>query len=218
MLTALHAMIYSDDPAATRRFLMDVLRWPFVSEGARGDAGVGGAGTGGTDPAEWLIFRSGPSELGVHPTREGDWSAPRHHSLTLTCDDLDATMAELAGRGAQFSGEPRELGFGRAVMMAVPGADDLMLYQPAHATGGCLTRRGVFRCSRRAWVDARAVLDDVHECHGVAAAESVVGGEPGDDVVGLHGRSVEAACLGDLEQLARGEPRLLLDGVEVGLE
>ena len=72
MLTALHAMIYSDDPAATRRFLMDVLRWPFVSEGARGDAGVGGAGTGGTDPAEWLIFRSGPSELGVHPTREGN--------------------------------------------------------------------------------------------------------------------------------------------------
>lgn len=132
MLTALHAMIYSDDPTATRRFLVEVLRWPFVSEGERGDAGTG-TGTGGTDPAEWLIFRSGPSELGVHPTREGEWSAPRHHSLSLSCDDLDATIAELAERGATFVDEPRDLGFGRAVMLAVPGADDVMVYEPRHA-------------------------------------------------------------------------------------
>lgn len=133
MLSALHAMIYSDDPPATRRFLAEVLRWPFVSEGERGDAGTG-VGTGGSDPAEWLIFRSGPSELGVHPTREGEWSAPRHHELTLMCDDLDATMAELAGLGATFSTEPRDQGFGRTVLLQVPGADDIMLYQPAHAT------------------------------------------------------------------------------------
>ena len=69
-------------------------------EGDEGDAGVGGPGTGGIDPAEWLIFRTGPSELGVHPTsgvhRGETWTAPRHHSLALMCDDLDATMAELA--------------------------------------------------------------------------------------------------------------------------
>lgn len=52
MLTALHAMICSDDPADTRAFFADMLRWPFISEGAEGDAGVGGAGTGGTDPAD----------------------------------------------------------------------------------------------------------------------------------------------------------------------
>ena len=59
MLTAIHALIYSDDPAATRRFFADVLRWPFVSEGDAGDAGLGGDGTGGSDPSEWLIFGTG---------------------------------------------------------------------------------------------------------------------------------------------------------------
>ncbi|MFT4228567.1 VOC family protein [Micropruina sp.] len=137
MLTALHAMIYSDDPAATRAFFADVLRWPFISEGAEGDAGVGGSGTGGTDPAEWLIFRSGPSEVGVHPTsgvHQGKaWTAPRQHSMALMCDDLDATMAELRERGARFNGDAAELGFGRGVQLQVPGADDLLLYEAHHA-------------------------------------------------------------------------------------
>jgi predicted enzyme related to lactoylglutathione lyase len=138
MITSLHTMVYSDDPTATRAFFKDVLRWPFVSEGAQGDAGVGGAGTGGADPAEWLIFATGPSELGVHPTageHEGQsYSAPRHHSITIMCDDLDSTVAELVGRGAKLSGEPEEMGFGRGVALQVPGADDLLLYQPHHAT------------------------------------------------------------------------------------
>lgn len=137
MITAVHSMIYSDDPTATRAFLKDVLRWPCVSEGERGDAGTG-TGTGGTDPAEWLIFRTGPGELGVHPTwweRDGRREVtPTHHSLALMCDDLEATTAELASRGAQFRDEPREMGFGRGVLLVVPGADDLLLYQPHHAT------------------------------------------------------------------------------------
>jgi catechol 2,3-dioxygenase-like lactoylglutathione lyase family enzyme len=138
MITAIHTLVYSDDPAATRAFLKDVLRWPFVSEGARGDAGVGSSGTGGDDPAEWLIFRTGPSELGVHPTSEvyegREWRAPRHHSISIMCDDLDATVGELSARGAEFAGEPAEMGFGRGVLLRVPGADDMLLYEPRHAT------------------------------------------------------------------------------------
>lgn len=137
MLTAVHTMVYSDDATATRAFFKDVLRWPFVSEGARGDAGVGGAGTAGEDPAEWLIFGTGPSELGVHPTstvHEGrSYESPRQHSIALVCDDLDATISELGGRGAEFSSEPRDMGFGRGVLLRVPGADDILLYQPRHA-------------------------------------------------------------------------------------
>ena len=137
MLTAVHTLIYSDDPTATRAFLKDVLRWPFVSEGQRGDAGTGGAGTGGTDPAKWLIFATGPSELGVHPTRDQvdgkAWSAPRHHQIALMCDDLQATIAELTGRGATFAGDPEDFGFGLGVLLHVPGADDLLLYQARHA-------------------------------------------------------------------------------------
>ena len=138
MITAIHTLVYSDDPAATRAFCKDVLRWPFASEGARGDAGTGGAGTGGSDPAEWLIFKTGPSELGVHPTsgeHEGQaWTSPRHHSVSVVCDDLDATMAELADRGAEFAGEPRDMGFGYGVLLHVPGTDDMLLYEPRHAT------------------------------------------------------------------------------------
>lgn len=137
MITAIHTLVYSDDPTATRAFFKDVLRWPFVSEGSEGDAGVGGAGTGSDDPAEWLIFNTGRSELGVHPTsgEEGQgWSAPKHHAIAVMCDALDATVAELSGRGATFNGEAQEMGFGRGVIMRVPGADDMLLYQPHHAT------------------------------------------------------------------------------------
>lgn len=138
MITAIHNLVYSDDPTATRAFYKDVLRWPFVSEGARGDAAVGGSGTGGTDPAEWLIFGTGRSELGVHPTSEEHdgttWSAPRHHAIALMCDDVEATVAELAGRGARFDGEVQDMGFGRGVMLRVPGADDMLLYEARHAT------------------------------------------------------------------------------------
>lgn len=137
MITALHGVIYSDDATATRAFFKDVLGCPFVSEGERGDAGTG-TGTGGQDPAEWLIFATGPSEVGVHPTSgEHDgrpYNTPRRHSLTLMCDDLDATMAKLLGRGASFWGEARDMGFGRGVMLHVPGADDMLLYEPHHAT------------------------------------------------------------------------------------
>lgn len=65
-------------PTATRVFFKDVLQWPFISEEDRGDAGTGVSGTGGTDPAEWLIFATGPSEPGVHPTMpEGHEAAAR---------------------------------------------------------------------------------------------------------------------------------------------
>lgn len=137
MITAVHTLVYSDDPAATRAFFKDVLRWPFVSEGAAGDEGVGGEGTGSADPADWLIFGTGPSELGVHPTsgeHGGDkWSAPRHHQISLMCDDLAATIDELTQRGAVFTGAPQDMGFGRGAMLQVPGADDILLYEPRHA-------------------------------------------------------------------------------------
>ncbi|KAB7745113.1 VOC family protein [Nostocoides sp. F2B08] len=137
MITAIHTLVYSDDPTATRAFFKDVLQWPFVSEGDRGDAGTG-TGTGGQDPADWLIFRTGPSELGVHPTVwqvDGtDHRSATHHAIAVMCDDLDATIAELSDRGASFAGDATEMGFGRGATLHVPGADDMLLYQPHHAT------------------------------------------------------------------------------------
>ncbi|MGO0576087.1 VOC family protein [Ornithinimicrobium panacihumi] len=132
MITAVHTLIYSDDAPATRAFLKDVLRWAFVSEAQDGsDRSVD---SGSQDPADWLIFSTGPSELGVHPTQTGDWTGERHHEICLMCDNLEATMAELRGRGAEFSSEPQDMGFGIVAMLKVPGADDILLYEPTHAT------------------------------------------------------------------------------------
>lgn len=122
MITSVHALIYSDDPVTTRAFLRDVLGWPFVEDA-------------GSEPG-WLIFASGPSEIGVHPThsaREGkDHTSPRHHELSFMVDDIESTRAELEARGATFSSPVIDRGFGLTTMLDIPGADAIMLYQPNH--------------------------------------------------------------------------------------
>ena len=60
------------------------------------------------------------------------YDSPRHHSISLMCDDIEATQADLAERGAEFNGSIQEMNFGRTLMLKVPGADDLMLYEPRH--------------------------------------------------------------------------------------
>jgi predicted enzyme related to lactoylglutathione lyase len=122
MITSIHLLLYSDDAPATRAFLRDVLGWPHVEHVESG--------------AGWLIFKTGPSELGVHPTSgtfEGEsYSSPRHHSISLMCDDIEKTIAELEAKGAEFTGGVNDEGFGLITMLRVPGADDIMLYQPNH--------------------------------------------------------------------------------------
>jgi predicted enzyme related to lactoylglutathione lyase len=123
MITSVHLLIYSDDPEATRSFLRDILGWPFVEE---------------PDTPGWLIFKSGSSEVGVHPTHsthEGmTYDNPRHHSISLMCDDLARTMAELESKGAEFTGPVTEENYGIIVLLKVPGADDIVLYEPRHPT------------------------------------------------------------------------------------
>ena len=124
MLTSVHTLIYSDEPEATRAFLRGVLEWPSVADPD-------------SEPG-WLIFKTGPSELGIHPTsgtHEGrEFSFPRHHSISLMCDDLGGTVAELRSRGATFSGDVQDFGFGLAIMLELPGAGEVMLYEPRHPT------------------------------------------------------------------------------------
>ena len=119
MITALHTLVYADDPEAARTFFRDVLQFP-------------GVDTGGG----WLIFKTGPSELGVHP---GSWEhegrsggTDQHFDLSLMCDDLEATMDELAARGAQFEGEVEQVSWGSTIRLHVPGARPITLYQPRY--------------------------------------------------------------------------------------
>jgi len=71
MITSIDRLIYSDDANATRAFLRDVLGWEYVAEDFNND---------------WLIFKCGHSEMGVHPTHsewEGQsYDSPRHQFVS----------------------------------------------------------------------------------------------------------------------------------------
>ncbi|KPM55433.1 hypothetical protein ACG83_08740 [Frankia sp. R43] len=131
MINGAHAIIYSEDATATRAFFRDVLAMPHV------DAHGG-----------WLIFRLPPGELGVHPAATPDAAsgatpnpaagAPAqvltarsgHTELSLTCDDIQAAVAELTAKGATFTSDVVDQGWGLAATFAVPGAGATSLYQP----------------------------------------------------------------------------------------
>ena len=115
MINAVHTLIYSGDPEATRAFFRDVLGWPFVEhpESAPG----------------WLIFRT------TSYTWEGEeYSHPLQHTVSLMCDDIAATVAELEVKGARFSGAVEDMGFGLGVNVEVPGAGEMLLYEARHPT------------------------------------------------------------------------------------
>jgi hypothetical protein len=56
------------------------------------------------------------------------------HELSLMCDDLAATMAELEAKGVDFKGEPHEERWGMVTTMVLPGGVEMLLYEPRHAT------------------------------------------------------------------------------------
>jgi catechol 2,3-dioxygenase-like lactoylglutathione lyase family enzyme len=113
VITAVHTLVYADDPEAARAFFRDVLGWEWV------DAHDG-----------WLIFKTGPSELGVHPIGEG----PMQHQVSLVCDDIEATVADLAAKGTAFESGIEDRGFGRGIDLRIPGAGTMVLYEPRHPT------------------------------------------------------------------------------------
>ncbi|WP_308258165.1 VOC family protein [Pseudonocardia lacus] len=115
MITAVHALVHAEDADAARTFFRDVLGFPAV------DAGGG-----------WLIFGTGPSELAAHPAGPPAPGAPARHEVTLMCDDVERTVAELTTRGARFTRPVRDDGWGLTISMEVPGAGEMTLYEPRH--------------------------------------------------------------------------------------
>ena len=119
MITSLHTLVYAEDAEAARAFFRDVLGFP-------------AADTGGG----WLIFKTGPSELGVHPSsweHEGrSGGTDQQFDVSLMCDDIHATIVELSAKGAEFGGEVTDAGWGLVVDLKVPGAGTMTLYQPKY--------------------------------------------------------------------------------------
>jgi catechol 2,3-dioxygenase-like lactoylglutathione lyase family enzyme len=112
VITGAHTVIYSRDAEADRAFFRDVLGLPSV------DAGGG-----------WLIFGLPSGEAAFHPAEEGGTQ-----ELYLMCDDVHATVAELAERGAEFSREVSDEGWGLVTALRLPGGGELHLYEPRHPT------------------------------------------------------------------------------------
>jgi catechol 2,3-dioxygenase-like lactoylglutathione lyase family enzyme len=111
-----HTIIYAEDAEAAREFFRDVLGWPSV------DAGEG-----------WLIFELPPGELGIHPGP--GWSGQiGQHELFLMCHDIEATVAELKRKGVEFVAPISEESFGLITRLRIPGAGEISLYEPRHAS------------------------------------------------------------------------------------
>jgi catechol 2,3-dioxygenase-like lactoylglutathione lyase family enzyme len=111
-VTGAHVLLYASDAESLRATLRDVFGWKYV------DAGDG-----------WLIFALPPAEIGVHPAH-----GESRHELSLICDDVYATRADLRARGIEVRGEPEDLGFGVGVTIVLPGGVELLLYEPRHLT------------------------------------------------------------------------------------
>jgi catechol 2,3-dioxygenase-like lactoylglutathione lyase family enzyme len=112
MINGAHVILYSRDDAADRAFIRDVLGFRHV------DAGGG-----------WLIFKTPPAEVAVHPTDEAAF-----HQLYLMCDDINATIAELTAKGVEFAGPVSDQRWGLLTSIKLPGGGELGLYQPLHPT------------------------------------------------------------------------------------
>ena len=110
MINAVHVVIYSKDAEADRAFFRDVLGFRSVDAGNL-----------------CLIFALPPAEMGVHPASEAG-----RHQLYLMCDDVEATRAELLGKGVEFTQPVKDAGFGLLTAMKLPGGDELHVYQPKH--------------------------------------------------------------------------------------
>jgi uncharacterized protein (TIGR02246 family) len=104
-----HAILYSTDADADRRFFRNVLGLPHV------DVGRG-----------WLIFGLPPSELAVHPG-----GAEARHELYLMCPDLDAFVERMTAHGVACDA-PAEQPWGVLTSLTLPGGGRLGVYEPRH--------------------------------------------------------------------------------------
>jgi predicted enzyme related to lactoylglutathione lyase len=112
-----HGLVYTTEPERVRAVFRDVFEWDFVDDG------------GG-----WLIFKLPPAEIGVHPAEGPTYESGVRHQISIMCDDIEATVAELRAQGIEIRDGPRDEGYGITTMMVLPGGVEMQLYEPRHQT------------------------------------------------------------------------------------
>jgi hypothetical protein len=109
MIIGAHAIIYSKDSEADRRFFQDVLGLDNI------DAGGG-----------WMIFGLPPAEVAIHPSKTSV-----AHELYLMTDDVADLAATLKKRGIQHS-PPVDQRWGIIMHVTLPSGGKLAIYEPRH--------------------------------------------------------------------------------------
>jgi len=109
MINGAHVVIYTKDAEADRAFFRDVLKFPSV------DAGHG-----------WLIFAMPPAEAAFHDSESND-----KHELYLMCDDIAATLKDLASKKVKVS-DVNEQRWGKLATFQLPGGGKVGIYEPKH--------------------------------------------------------------------------------------
>jgi catechol 2,3-dioxygenase-like lactoylglutathione lyase family enzyme len=115
LIRGVHTMFYTSEPDAFRSFLRDKLGF------ASTDVGGG-----------WLIFELPEAEMGCHPADESDGAPSGTHDISFYCDNIEATVAELKGKGVEFTGPIADHGYGLVTHFRVPGGFEVQLYQPRY--------------------------------------------------------------------------------------
>ncbi len=120
MIKGAHTMFYTSEPEALRAFLRDKLALPCTD--------VGGG---------WLIFDLPEADMGCHPADEtgAEGKPSGTHDISFYCDDIEATVAELEGRGVEFTDPVADAGYGLATCFLMPGGMRVQLYQPHYRKG-----------------------------------------------------------------------------------
>ena len=115
MIKGVHTMFYSSEPEALQAFLRDKLKFPCT------DVGEG-----------WLIFDLPEADMGCHPADPAEGALAGTHNISFYCDDIQKTVAELKGRGVQFSDEISDRGYGLVTHFKMPGNCEVQLYEPRY--------------------------------------------------------------------------------------
>ena len=118
MIKGVHTMFYTSEPEALRVFIRDKLGFPYS------DVGEG-----------WLIFDLPEADMGCHPTDPPDGERSGTPSISFYCDDIEKTVAELKGRGVEFTSAIADEGFGLVTRFKMPGDFEVQLFEPRYTKG-----------------------------------------------------------------------------------
>ena len=116
MIKGVHTMFYSSRPEELRAFIRDKLGFSFT------DVGEG-----------WLIFDLPEADMGCHPAHEADGDPPGTHQISFYCDNIHDTVAEMKGRGVEFTEGISDQGYGLVTHFKMPGGVKVQLYQPHYS-------------------------------------------------------------------------------------